>query len=172
MKRIKTAKIRKRVLVLMLAVCTVLVSALLALPSLAARTDGGTPGSSMHFGLAGLSDPVTVSSTSVIPTDYVYFGRNQRGTMIWRVLSSRTDRNGNEGYAFLMAEYLEPRTVSGISYDMTYRSYFTDEEWAALASSDADVGDTYDAFGVEWSNAASSGRLFAPTAADFSPSER
>ena len=74
----------------------------------------------MALGLSGLRDPVKNtgdSGDSYVPSDYIYLGNNNRGAMLWRVLSSGTDNLGNPGATFVMSEYLESASPSGKNYD-------------------------------------------------------
>lgn len=177
MKKFTSTKIFKKVFSATLAVGITLSSAFVALPSLEAHAAEGssnsrvvqTYGVDMALGLSGLRDPVKHTDSQgdrFIPSDYIYLGDNNRGAMLWRVLSSDTDNLGNEGAAFVMSEYLESASLAGKSYDEAYLSYFTDEEKAILVPYGGSESESASAFDKSWTTAVPSGLLFAPSASD------
>lgn len=180
MKKIIQSNTIKKVLGVALAVTMTASSLLTAVTSIHAHEEKNSVSSyaakttysaDMYLGLNGINDPVIERDSSgyrVIPSDYIYFGNNNRGAMIWRVLSAYSDNLGNEGSVFLMSEYLEPQSVSGKNYDEAYLSYFTDEEKTLLVPYGSSDGEHSSAYGLDWNTSAPSGYLFAPSASDVS----
>lgn len=179
MKKITSTKILKKAFSAVLAASITLGSALIAIPALEVHAAEEhyapkvtqTQGVDMAMGLAGLRDPVrhtNSSGNSYVPSDYIYLGDNNRGAMLWRVLSCDTDNLGNEGAAFVMSEYLENASLSGKNYDEAYLSYFTEEEKNILVPYGSTVSENASAFGKNWTASAPSGLLFAPSASDVS----
>ena len=177
MKKIANTKILKKAIGAVLSASIALGSALVAMPVIDTHAvESGVEsrqsvGVDMALGLGGLRDPVThtnSSGESHVPSDYIYFGDNNRGAMLWRVLSCDTDNLGNEGAAFVMSEYLEAVSLSGKSYDEAYLSYFTDEEKAILVPYGTSESKSASAYERDWTEGAPSGYLFAPSASDVS----
>lgn len=188
MKKIMSTKILKKAFSATLALSIALGSALIAMPALKANAANvinaadateaksapkvvQTQGVDMALGLGGLRDPVKNTNSlgdSYIPSDYIYLGDNNRGAMLWRVLSSTTDNLGNSGAAFVMSEYLEVASLAGKNYDEAYLSYFTDEEKAILVPYGGEDSESASAFGKSWTTAVPSGLLFAPSVSDVS----
>ena len=160
MKKIIISNILKKALGATLAVSIAIGSAFAVMPVLDthAAEDSGISSHAqqsvridMALGLGGLRNPVkntNLSGDSYVPSDYIYLGDNNRGAILWRVLSCDTDNLGNEGAAFVMSEYLEAASLAGKSYDEAYLSYFTDEEKALLVSGGA--GESTDAYEKSW----------------------
>ncbi len=177
MKKITATKMIKKALGATLAAAIAWGSAFVAMPVIqthAAEASSGvksvqTESVDMALGLSGLRDPVKHtgdSGDSYVPSDYIYLGNNNRGAMLWRVLSSGTDNLGNPGATFVMSEYLETASFSGKNYDEAYLSYFTDTEKAVFLPYASGEGKNASAFGKEWTENVPAGVLFAPSASD------
>ncbi len=175
MKKITVTKIFKKALGATLAASIALGSAFAVMPTLhthAAEENAiskaiQTENVDIALGLGGLRDPVkntNSSGDSYVPSDYIYFGDNNRGAILWRVLSADTDNAGNEGYVFVMSEYLEATSLAGGDYDTSYLSYFTDSEKNALVLNQGAESKEGTAYDKTWTNGAASGYLFALSA--------
>ncbi|MBP3377070.1 MAG: hypothetical protein J6L83_09930 [Clostridia bacterium] len=180
MKKIRDNKILSKVLSATLSSVIALGSTLVAMPTLNARAadEGGNSAVTQNtgadvdiaLGLDGLRDPVkntTSSGISYVPSDYIYLGNNNRGAMLWRVLSSGTDNEGNEGSVFVMSEYLEPATLAGKSYDEAYLSYFNDAEKAVFLYNEGGDSSVESNFGENWNDPAPEGYFFAPSMSEI-----
>ena len=177
MKKITQNNIIKKVLGVALALTMTASSMLTAVTSIHAHEEENsvslhaekTYSADMYLGLSGIKNPVMEKDSSgyrFVPSDYIYFGNNNRGAVIWRVLSADTDNLGNSGSVFLMSEYLESQTASGADYDKAYLSYFTDEEKSLLVPYGSTYGEYDYEYGYDWEAGAPEGYLFAPSASD------
>ncbi len=177
MKKITATKMIKKALGATLAAVIAMGSAFVAMPVIhthaaeenAAVKSVQTESVDIALGLSGLRDPMKKTSDSgdsYVPSDYIYLGNNNRGAMLWRVLSSNTDNLGNPGATFVMSEYLEAASLAGKNYDEAYLSYFTDTEKAVFLPYASEESGSSTSYGKEWTEKAPMGVLFAPSASD------
>ena len=180
MKAIKNNKIFKSILSSFLAAVMALGSAAFVMPvhadaaeepipeySESVSTDFNEVEGDMMLSVSGLKDPdkrTNEDGDYYVPSDYIYFGKNNKGPILWRVLSANSDSEGNEGSIFVLSEYLMSASSSGLNYDESYLSYFSDSEKHLLKTLVGGEESESSVFGKTWTDTKPSTALFALSA--------